>query len=117
MTDGLNIQVAQKLTGPAGGPKQPSLRAELIEIAEAVVLGLVAVATAWSGYQSARWDGKQGLLYGNSTRLRVEAGVAATEGGQQPPRHDVEAVLAGKGTAIDPTSSSRNSAARAAPTS
>src|SRR5262249_14610123 len=29
------------------------------------------------------WDGRQAFLYGNSSRLRVEAGIAATEGGQQ----------------------------------
>ena len=57
-------------------------RADLLEIAEAVVLALIAVATAWSGYQAARWDGHQAVLYGTSARLRVEAAVAATEGGQ-----------------------------------
>jgi hypothetical protein len=64
------------------GPKR-SLRVELVEIAEGAVLALVALATAWGGYQSAKWDGHQALLYGRSSRLRVEAGVAAIEGGQQ----------------------------------
>lgn len=36
---------------------------EVIEIIEAVVLALVAVATAWSGYQAARWDGRRAQLY------------------------------------------------------
>ena len=30
---------------------------EAIEIIEAVILALVAVATAWSGYQAAKWAG------------------------------------------------------------
>ena len=47
------------------------------------MLALIAVATAWSGYHAAKWDGRQALLYGTSARLRVEAAVAATEGGQQ----------------------------------
>jgi hypothetical protein len=55
----------------------------LIEIGEAILLALVAVATAWAGYQAAKWDGHQALLYGTSARLRVEAAVAGTEGGQQ----------------------------------
>ena len=32
--------------------EKPSRRVELIEIGEAVLLALVAIATAWSGYQS-----------------------------------------------------------------
>jgi len=64
------------------GPKK-SVQAELIEIAEAGVLALVVLATAWSGYQSAKWDGRQALLYERASRLRVEASVAAIEGGQQ----------------------------------
>jgi hypothetical protein len=29
------------------------------EVVTAVMLGVIAVATAWSGYQSARWSGEQ----------------------------------------------------------
>src|SRR4029450_2027472 len=39
-------------------------RETIIEIAEAVLLAVVAVATAWSGYQSALWDGHSAKLYG-----------------------------------------------------
>jgi hypothetical protein len=46
---------------------------ETLEILEAIILALVACATAWSGYQAARWDSQQSLLYGHSTKLRVEA--------------------------------------------
>ena len=82
MPEGMNVEIAHKLTESEASRKK-SRREEMIEIAEALVLGLVAVATAWSGYQSALWDGRQAILYGTSGRLRVEAGVAATEGGQQ----------------------------------
>jgi hypothetical protein len=75
-----NIEIAHKLS--AARPVD-TVRLELLEIAEAVVLSLIAVATALSGYQAATWDGRQGLLYGTSARLRVEASVAATEGGQR----------------------------------
>jgi hypothetical protein len=37
------------------------------------VLAVVAVATAWSGYHAAKWDGRRALLYATATRLRVEA--------------------------------------------
>jgi hypothetical protein len=82
MPEDMNRGIAHKPAKSEAGPER-SLREQLIEIAEAVVLALVSVATAWSGYQAAKWSGRQAFLYGTSARLRVEAGVAATEGGQQ----------------------------------
>jgi hypothetical protein len=61
----------------------PRLREELLEIGEAILLAIVAVATAWSGYQTARWDGRQAHLYGISTRNRVIATQASTRSGQE----------------------------------
>jgi hypothetical protein len=55
----------------------------LLEIAEAVVLAVVAVATAWSGYQAARWDGHQSQLYGLASKEHTLANRASTLGGQQ----------------------------------
>jgi hypothetical protein len=49
------------------------LRHELIEIVEAVLLALVALTTAWSGYQAARWDGSSAREYASSSRLRAES--------------------------------------------
>jgi hypothetical protein len=66
----------------AGGDEH-KLRHELIEIAEAVLLAIVAVATAWSGYQSTLWDSKQAHLYGVSSRDRSLATQSATLAGQQ----------------------------------
>jgi hypothetical protein len=81
MPEGYNIEIAHKLAEHEA--EATSSRFELWEIAEAIVLALVAVATAWSGYHAARWDGHQALLYGHASTLRVEAGVAAIEGAQQ----------------------------------
>jgi hypothetical protein len=36
-----------------------------------------------SGYQAARWDGRQALLYGRSSTIRIQADVKLTLGGQQ----------------------------------
>ena len=80
MPEGMNVELAHKLAEGEHGHK-PS-RSEVVEVAEALVLAVVAVATAWSGYHSALWDGRQALLYGTSARLRTEAAVAAMEGGQ-----------------------------------
>lgn len=78
MPEGMSVEIAHKLTEHEHNPK-PSHRAEWLEIAEALVLAVVAVATAWSGYCSARWDGRQAVLYGNATRLRVEGAAALEE--------------------------------------
>ena len=80
MPEGMNVEIAHKLAEPEGG--HPTLRAELMEIAEAVVLAVVAVATAWSGYHAAKWDGHQALQYGTAARLRVQ-GAAAFEEARQ----------------------------------
>jgi hypothetical protein len=58
-------------------------REELIEIGEAVLLALVAIATAWSGYQTGKWDGRQASLYSLSSKYRVESDSVATLSGQQ----------------------------------
>jgi hypothetical protein len=53
-----------------------------LEIFEAVVLALVAVATAWSGYQAARCDGYRARLYAESAKLRTEVEDLHTLAGQ-----------------------------------
>jgi hypothetical protein len=47
------------------------------------VLAVVAIATAWSGYEAARWDGRQAELYGEDAAIRIRADQLLTLGGQQ----------------------------------
>lgn len=58
-------------------------RWEVIEIIEALILALVAVATAWSGYQAAEWAGRRAEDYAKASRLRVNAEGLATLAGQE----------------------------------
>jgi hypothetical protein len=58
-------------------------RFEAIEIVEALILALVAVATAWSGYQAASWAGRRAEQYAEASRLRVTAEGLATLAGQE----------------------------------
>ena len=44
-----------------------------LEVIAAIMLGVVAVATAWSGYQGARWGGVQTIKYSQATAKRVES--------------------------------------------
>ena len=55
----------------------------LVEIVEVLVLAIVAVATSYSGYVAARWDGRQALLYGHASTDRFRADAASTRGGQE----------------------------------
>lgn len=72
-TGGASIEIAHKLNEGEHSTETYSRAHEILEIAEAIVLALVAITTAWSGYQAALWDGNQDQFYEQSTKLRVEA--------------------------------------------
>lgn len=76
-----NIEMAHQL----GEHKKSSdsFAMDAVEMVEALVLAIVAVATAWSGYQAARWTGYQAERYGVASRLRVEAEGAETTANQE----------------------------------
>ena len=74
----INAEVAEHLREHGGGGEteghQPSRRRiETVEILEAVLLAIVAIVTALSGYQAARWDGESAKEYATSSRLRAES--------------------------------------------
>lgn len=54
----------------------------LAEIIATVLLALATLATAWSGYQSARWGGVQSTKYSQAGALRTESTRASTQAGQ-----------------------------------
>jgi hypothetical protein len=54
-----------------------SSRRDWVEIAATVLLALAAVATAWSSYQAARWNGEQAKTASASNRTRIEAARAS----------------------------------------
>lgn len=78
-----NVEFAQKIhedghhhSSPAGG------RAQWIEMVEALVLAIVAVATAWSGYQAAKWDALSAQHYNLASRTTVLSEEKSTLAGQ-----------------------------------
>src|SRR4051812_29192354 len=75
--------VIRKLNQVREGGGTSQARFELIEIIEAFILALVAVATAWSGYQAAEWAGTRAENYAQASRLRVTAEGLATLAGQE----------------------------------
>jgi hypothetical protein len=48
-----------------------------VELIAAVLLALATVATAWSGYQSTRWNGEQAKAGGRANALRIDSAKAA----------------------------------------
>jgi hypothetical protein len=48
-----------------------------VELAATVLLALATVATAWSGYQSTRWNGEQAKAAARANALRIESATAA----------------------------------------
>jgi hypothetical protein len=78
---GSNIEIAHHLTEREESSRP--LQSAILEIAEALVLAVVAITTAWCGYQAALWTGHQSELYGRADKLRVQAEGAATSANQE----------------------------------
>jgi hypothetical protein len=76
-------EVAHAVAHAPHDERAATRKLERIEIVEAVLLAVVAVATAWSGFQAAKWDGHQASLYSLSSKYRVQADSATTLSGQQ----------------------------------
>jgi hypothetical protein len=83
MPEQMNVEVAHKLSEREQTAGEKRRWEELIEILEVVVLALAAIATAWSGYQAARGDGQQSVLYADASVDRSKANAAATLGEQR----------------------------------
>lgn len=84
----VNAEVAEHLREHGGheelDAQQPSKRrVETIEILEAILLAVVALATALSGYQAALFDGESAKEYATSSRLRTEASNTSLTASQQ----------------------------------
>jgi hypothetical protein len=78
---GSNIEIAHHLTEHKDSSH--FLGQEILEIVEALVLAIVAISTAWSGYQAELWTGHQSELYGQASKLRVQAEGANTSANQE----------------------------------
>ncbi|WCB95162.1 hypothetical protein DSM104299_03905 [Baekduia alba] len=52
------------------------------ELGAVLLLSLTTLATAWSGYQAARWSGEQSQHYARASTIRIKAQQQATAAGQ-----------------------------------
>jgi hypothetical protein len=78
---GSNIEVAMRIH-ELGEEAGAARRSRLIGILEAVVLAIVAVATAWSGFQASEWDAVSTKNYALASRYNVLSQEKATIAGQ-----------------------------------
>jgi hypothetical protein len=84
----MNAEIAGHLRehGHGGGHQgqegQSRFRIELVEIIEAILLAIVVLSTAFSGYQAAKWDGVSAGGYATSSRLRVQSEQASLTSNQ-----------------------------------
>jgi hypothetical protein len=84
VAESVNVEVAHKLAEHEHEHGEAMQRwHRVVDLFEVVLLAIVAIATAWTGYQAAQWDGRQSLRYGESSRLRFEADAASTRAGQE----------------------------------
>jgi len=67
-------------TGEEGRPT--SRRERVLELGAVVLMSITAVATAWSGYQAARWSGDQSKSYAQASTARIHSQRQSTHGGQ-----------------------------------
>src|SRR5436190_23965618 len=53
-----------------------------LELGAVLLLALTTLATAWCGYQAARWSGEQSEHYARASATRIKGQQAATRAGQ-----------------------------------
>lgn len=78
----MNAEIAGHLREHSGHGPGSEFRVELVEILEAILLAIVALTTALSGYQVAKWDGVNASHFATSSRLRVQSEQASLTSNQ-----------------------------------
>ncbi len=81
-----HVHAPQELPEPAQRPEgeeqRTARRERRLELIAVVLLSVAILATAWSGYQAARWSGQQSQDYAEASALRAQAEEQSTLGYQ-----------------------------------
>jgi len=79
-----NVEFAHKIHEHSHHPHSSPTdrRAQWMEIVEALALAIVAVTTAWSGYQASKWDAISAEHYNRASRTTVVSQEKTTLAGQ-----------------------------------
>ena len=82
----VHVHAPHELTEPPrhGESKSgvPDRRERLLELYAILLLSLTTLATAWSGYQAARWSGEQSQSFARASTMRIKAQAQSTLAGQ-----------------------------------
>ena len=79
----VHVHAPHELT-EGGGPKagRPDRGERVLELFAVLLMSVTTLATAWSGYQAARWSGEQSQNYARASTMRIKAQEQATAAGQ-----------------------------------
>ena len=79
----VHVHAPHELTEPHGGAHAPPARNErVLEILAILLMSVTTLATAWSGYQAARWSGEQSQSFARASAVRIKAQQQTTAAGQ-----------------------------------
>jgi hypothetical protein len=75
-------ELTEKHEPAEAAPTRPERGERMLELFAVVLLSLTTLATAWSGYQAARWSGEQSQHYARASATRIKAQQQSTAAGQ-----------------------------------
>jgi len=78
----VHAHAPHELSEPSSEKGGERRKARVLELYAVVLLSLATLATAWSGYQAAKWSSEQSQHYALSSTLRIHAQEQATAAGQ-----------------------------------
>lgn len=79
-----SAEVAERLGRPRTGSLARGIQGQRrLELFAVILLGAGTLLAAWSGYQAAKWNGRESGEYVRAATLRVEATRATTKAGQE----------------------------------
>jgi hypothetical protein len=78
----VHVHAPHELTEKEERGGQTTRSERVLELAAVLLLSITTLATAWSGYQAARWSGEQSQNYAKASTLRIKSQRASTAAGQ-----------------------------------
>ena len=75
-------ELSDTRSGGAAEHDRPDRGERLLELGAVLLLSLTTLATAWSGYQAARWSGEQSQHYARASTMRIKSQAQSTLAGQ-----------------------------------
>jgi hypothetical protein len=81
MSEHVHVHAPHELTESHGAPPVRSER--IMELVATILLSLATLGIAWSGYQGARWNGRQAREYAQANTARNLANRAETDGDEE----------------------------------